>query len=166
MKYQSEIVVPITLAKNVEDIKFRRKILVSLDCYECKRSDRTVVLFQDQKDSFCTPTKHQFPGRIIKVEVSDRERRDFLSSKSVITATYHIEYDFEEFTDKKYPHEEICPYPKWSRATFLLSCQCGEQTECETQNNIVRPWKALCQCGKDLYFEIDEIPIFKNVVRI
>lgn len=162
MKYQSEILVPITLAKNVTEIKFKRNILVSLDCSGCKRSRRTVGLFENHENSFCTPTKHEFPGRIIKCQVSDRENTGFLSSKSIVTATYYIDYDFEQFIDKKYPTREIGPAPTWSRVTFLLTCKCGEKTVRTTQNNIGRPWKAECKCGKDLYYEIDQIPIFQN----
>ena len=165
MKYRAEIVVPITLSKSVETIEFKRKVLVSLDCFGCKRSGRTVVLFEDQNKSFCTPTKHEFPGHISKIDVSDRKNAGLLSQKSIVTTTYFIEYDFENFTDKKYPKRAITPTPTWGRATFNLSCKCGVQSEHETQNNIVRPWKAVCECGKDLYYEIEETPILRNTAR-
>jgi hypothetical protein len=165
MKYKTEIVVPITLAKNVETIEFKSKVLASLDCFGCKRSGRTVVLFENQAESFCTPTRHEFPGHIDRIEISDREKIGLISTKSVVTATYFIEYEFQEFTDKKYPQREISPIPTWGRATFILSCKCGEKSEHETQNNTERPWKAVCKCGKDLYYEVDETPIFRNTAK-
>lgn len=165
MKYKSEVVVPITLSQSVEAIEFKRKVLASLDCFTCKRSWRTVVLVEDQSKSFCTPTGHEFPGRISKIEVSDRENAGLPSQISIVTATYFIEYEFQDFTDSKYPTREISPKPTWGRVAFTLSCKCGEKSEHETQNNIGRPWKAVCKCGNDLYYEVDEIPIFGNTEK-
>jgi len=154
MNCKAEIVVPITVAKNVVSINFNREVLVSLDCFGCKWSKRTVVLFEDKNESFCTPTRHHFQGRIVKVEVSDRKRLGRLSSKSVVIATYNIEYEFKDFTDSKYPERKIGPLPTWSRVTFFLFCTCGEEIENETQTNIVRPWRSVCKCGKDLHYEM------------
>lgn len=172
MKYKSEIIVPITLANNAASIKFSNKILVSLDCFICKRSRRTVVLYEDQEKSFCTPSKHQFPGRITQIDISERENADLVRQRSVVTATYCIEYEFEEFIDEKvaqsnyYSPREISPKPTWSRATFQLTCICGEQTQQETQNNLGRPTKLVCKCGKDIYYEIEPIPLFKHTVKL
>ena len=118
---------PITLSRHAVNIEFENKILVSLHCFECKRSHRTVVLLEDQEKSFCTPTKHKFPGRIVNFSISDRLKTKILSSKSVVTETYVIEYEFEPFVDKKYPHREITPKITWSRATFTIHCECGER---------------------------------------
>ena len=160
--HRCEILVPITLSKYVLDIAFKNKIFVSLHCFECKRSHRTVVLFEDQGKSLCTLIKHNFPGRIVDLSVSKRGKPNIFSSKSVITAKYIIEYEFEPFEDKKYPHRKITPKLTWSRAAFKITCECGERKEMETQNNLVRPLKGICRCGKYLYYEQDEIPFLQN----
>ena len=162
MKYLTEIFVPITLAKNVESIDFRSTIAAALDCFDCKRSARTVVLHENEQESFCTPTEHNFKGRIKSIEISDRKKIGIMSSKSIVNATYLIEHDFEGFSDKKYPHRKISPDATWGRASFKLRCSCGVESEHSTQNNISRPWKARCECGKDLFYEVEEIPIFRT----
>ena len=85
-----------------------------------------------------------------------------MSSKSIVTATYLIEHDFEYFSDKKYPNRKIAPVVTWGRASFKLKCPCGLESEHSTQNNTSRPWKARCECGKDLFYETEETPIFKT----
>lgn len=86
MKYKSEIIVPITISKKMSTIELKDTILVSLDCFRCKRSGRTVVMYKEQEKTFCTPTKHRFPGSIISIDVSDRKKVDLSSMKSVVTA--------------------------------------------------------------------------------
>lgn len=161
MRYKSDILVPITLAYNVVGIEFKRKVLASLDCLVCKRSRRTVVLYEQQEKSFCTPSNHGFPGYITQIQMSGRERIDSLPEKFIVTATYHIEHEFKAFTDEKYPHRVVSPAITWSRAAFTLTCSCGRETEQETQNNIARPRTAVCECGQALYYEIDKIPLFR-----
>ena len=165
MKYKSEIAVPITLSGHVETIAFDDHILVSLDCSICRRSRRTVVFGEERDTSFCTPAKHGFPGRIAGIHVSDHESAGSHRERSVVTATYLIEYEFEAFKDRQYPDRNIGPAPTWARAAFTLLCKCGAESAHETQNNLVRPVKAVCECGEDLYYEVDEIPIFRNTER-
>ena len=165
MKYQSEIIVPLTLSRNVVSNEFKRKILASLDCAVCNRSGRTVVMYEDQERTFCTPRKHPFPGRIVAIEVSGKEDSGSVSGRFVVSATYRIEYDFEEFMDQKNPSREIQRGPTWSRAAFMVTCKCGEQIEEETQNNMVQPRKAVCACGRDLFYEEEEIPLFRNTTK-
>ncbi|MBE9527159.1 MAG: hypothetical protein IME94_09325 [Proteobacteria bacterium] len=160
MKFQSKIIAPVTLSKNVLDIEFIKRISVSLDCSGCKRSRRTVVLFEEQNESFCTPTNHKYPGRINKLSVSERKKYRVLSDKSVVTATYKIVYEFDKFTDKKYPDRTINENPTWARVSFSILCKCGVKSEHSTQNNISRPWTAVCECGNELYYELEEIPKF------
>lgn len=154
MRHRSEIIVPVTLASGVACVTFGRKILAALDCPVCKRSRRTVVLYEQQEKSFCTPSGHGFPGHISRLEISRQ--------KNLVTASYEIEYAFEAFADAKHPHRNIGPAVTWSRATFTVTCACGMETTHETQNNIARPWKAACACGQDLYYETSEIPLFRN----
>lgn len=166
MKYQTKIVVPVVLSKNVETIKFNKKILVTLNCFECKRSSRSVLLSPNQFDSYCTPTKHQFNGSVIKFKVGDRKKVRFLSSKSIVNVSYVIEYEFNEFVDAKYPNRELIPLPNWGRCSFTISCKCGVSSEYSIQNNIVRPWNEICKCGRILYYETVEAPIFKETRSI
>jgi len=162
-KYRSEIVVPITLTENVKNIEFKQIIEVSLDCYCCERYRRTVILYKEKMKSFCTPTRHPFPGKINTIDISCREKVGEHLEK--VTAIYTIEYDFEEFIDKKYPDIEITPKPRWGRATFKLTCICGSEEIGSTQNNIRRPWSCSCKCGSKLYDEVEEIPIFRDTKR-
>jgi len=168
IRYRSEIVVPLILSNNVLDIQFNEDVLVQLNCPVCKKSGRTVVLYKERGDSYCTPTRHEFKGCITGIEVTDRESVGLISSKYKVTATYHIEYDFSGFIEKRYPREVIDPSPKfpWSRAGFKITCKCGLQTDIETQNNQERPWQYKCKCGKELYCEVDEIPIIQNTVQV
>lgn len=166
MEYQVKIEVPITLFKHVVAIEFKSNLLVSLDCSVCRRSQRTIILFDDQRLSLCTPSKHGFPGRISRMEISDRKKMGLLSSKSQVTATYWIEYAFETFIDKKHPQTEIRPRCGWGRVSFLLTCRCGKTSEHETQNNLVRPWRAVCECNRVLYQETDETPKIAEACKI
>jgi len=118
MKYQTEIIAPITLAKNVENIEFKNTIAVSLDCGQCERSGRTIVLHKNEEKSFCTPSKHHFNGHIKNIVISNRRKNGFLSSKSVVTATYLVEHAFKLFSDKKYPHRKLSPDATWGRVSF------------------------------------------------
>ncbi len=167
-RYKSEIVVPLTLSINVLDIQFNEEVLVQLNCPICKKSGRTVVLFKEQSDSYCIPTRHTFNGCITDIVVTDRESEKLLTSKFVVTATYHIKYDFSEFIEERYPRRVIEPSPKfpWSRARFELTCKCGLKTDIETQNNQERPWQGKCKCGNELYYEVDEIPIIQNTMQV
>jgi hypothetical protein len=166
MRYQTEIVVAVVLSKNVERIEFNKNILVMLDCFECNCSGRSVLLSSNQNDSYCTPTKHKFNGSVTKFKVGDRKKIQLLSSKSIVHASYVIEYEFNEFIDAKYQNREVSPEPRWGRCSFTISCKCGVRSEHSIQNNIVRPWNEICICGRVLYYEREEAPTFKKTISI
>lgn len=169
MIYRSKIRALIILSKHVKAIRFNPSLLVSLDCCVCQRAYRTVVLFKNRAQSFCTSgfsKKHPFPGQVVSLDISKRQKLNMFSSKSTVAATYLIEYEFETFTDKKYGHSDVTPEPTWSRVAFELTCACGTQTQAETQNNIVRPWTNVCQCGRALYYERQETPLFIATYKV
>ena len=162
MRYICTVEAPIQLAKGIE-IQFSENLLVSLHCPICKRSHRTVVLKEDESLSYCTPTKHHFPGHVVSHSFISPKSKGFFSNKNIAIASFEIEYYFEKFIDKKYPNRDISEVPTWARIDFDLVCPCGVRKKHSTQNNLGRPWHAVCDCGKILYYEIEEIPKFKNI---
>lgn len=137
-------------------VAFDRKLEVSLDCHVCQRRDRTVIFRPGETHGICTPTKHAFPGRILNVE-SRVEGNAHI-------AIFLFEYEHEPFRDTKYPDERRYATmelgaPSWARVSFDVTCPaCGERSQHSTQNNIVRPWRRMCKCGRPLYAETAEMP--------
>lgn len=158
MRYLTDIHVPLALTRAVAEIDFKRQMMVSLDCAICQRGRRTVVLFADPVRSCCTPSRHAFPGQIVKLQMADNRDKVADAPYLMVTATYLITYDFQPFVDPKYPQKQMVPQISWARATFRLTCLCGEVTEHETQTNLGRPWKAFCKCGRELYSETEILP--------
>ena len=158
MRAHSHVTARVTLHKGVA-IEFSRVLEASLDCHICQRSRRTIVLHADSSDSRCTPTGHPFPGKIDGVRTS-MPRFQFLSTRGVAEVVYSVSYDFEPFTDTKYPSRQIGPEITWGRVSFTLTCTCGRSKEGSTQNNVVRPWTDVCACGKPLFFEVEQMPLF------
>ena len=154
MRYTCTVEAAIELEKDVA-IAFSDILEVSLHCSQCKGSPRTIVIYLDEKKSFCTPTKHLFPGYIVKMDVSPSGPGDRLNSLALATVWYDIEYDVESCVDKKYPSREISAISRWARVSFKLTCPCGLRKKASTRNNIVR----------DLCHEQKENPRFLNVRR-
>lgn len=132
----------------VAEISFSEAVEVSLDCELCRRRCRTVVFAQPGVPGQCTPTGHEFGGRLLSV---------WQSASSV---RYEFEYGYEPFIDAKYPDEQRYSVfergaPTWVRASFAVICaSCGRSTRGSTQTNIVRPWACFCPCRKLLYEDI------------
>lgn len=137
-------------------VAFDRKLEVSLDCHVCQRRCRTVIFRSGETHGICTPTKHDFPGRILNVESR--------VEGSAQVAVFVFEYEHEPFRDAKYPDERRygtmgLGAPTWARVSFDVTCPaCRKRSQHSTQNNIVRPWQCLCKCGCPLYSETVEMP--------
>ena len=75
---------------------------------------------------------------------------------------YRVEYEYQPFTDRKYPERESSEGPGWGRIRFAVTCpECSRTRECSTQNNIVRPFVTVCECGRVLYKEKTELPVLE-----
>ena len=152
MKVKLEISTPIVTSDCVTDVTFSDTVMVSLDCCGCNRCYRSVVLDKSGYLSYCTPTRHKFDGQILEL----RSNRDENSNATI--GSYLIEYEFEPFTDAKYPDRIPSPESSWARVKFTMRCQCGANVSHETQNNQVRPLDIQCECGAVLVTEAEEIP--------
>jgi hypothetical protein len=155
MDRKAEILTILPVNKGVEII-FGDKLEVSIDCFQCQRKRRTVIFKVGDKLGVCTPTNHSFNGQITE--------NSFQHSGNTFSARYEITYEYEEFTDKKYP-DDMNYYglskgiPTWARVNFLVKCpKCNRTRESSTQNNIVRPFSQYCDCGFILYSESIEMP--------
>ncbi len=155
MKIQLQINAPIRTTEFVTDLTFSDSVMVSLDCCECCRCYRSVVLDKSGYFSYCIPTKHKFDGRILTIN-STKDR-------TVTTGLYLIEYNFGNFTDTKYPERIASPGSRWARVKYTMRCKCGANVTQETQNNQVRPFDISCECGAILVTEIEEIPTIQHV---
>jgi hypothetical protein len=144
MKRQGIAIIRIDAEERVA-VTFRQQIEVSLDCFICRRRHRTVVMKAIGEAGICTPTKHAFPGSLLQVSAVGPESR------------FTFSYDYEPFTDQKYPDERRYAHwekgaPSWVRVSFDAKCpSCGLATERSTQTNLVRPWDCFCKCGRRLY---------------
>ena len=156
-----EIKVPIYPTKGVS-VEFDEILEVSLDCFECHRALRTVVI--DPKISataLCTPTCHSYPAHLESVEA--RVKKKLLRKE--VQGVFRLSYEYREVRDRKYPHRVSSRLPSWARVRFKAKCpRCGTVTQCSAQNNIVRPWTCLCRCGNELYTERKPIPEFCEVM--
>jgi hypothetical protein len=128
------------------------RLEIALDCYTCQRRMRTVVFERPGVPGRCTPTNHEFPGTLVRVDSLPTGGR------------YVFSYDFVGFTDLKYPDE--CRYqdfekgaPAWVRVKFTVQClACQRILTDSTQSNVRRPHHVHCRCGAPL-FEDAEPPI-------
>lgn len=124
---------------------------VSLDCSDCKRRLRTVVFDSPGTHGRCTPTGHEFKGSVSLISLRGSG------------AVAHFEYEYEPFTDAKYPDEKRYSgfergAPTWVRFHFLVRClECGSTRAESIQTNLVRPRKRVCNCGTALYLD-EQVP--------
>jgi hypothetical protein len=136
-------------------IAFGDQLEVSLDCPNCKRKRRTVIFNLGGRDGRCTPVKNcgMFPGRLTDKRPSQRT--------NTFSVDYVVEYQYEPFLDLKYG-DESTGAPSWARVHFMVKCpRCSREKDWSTQNNIVRPWSHVCDCGQMLYTEEQEIPLLQ-----
>ena len=157
MKIQLRITASVPISELVTDITFGRTVMVSLDCRECKRCDRSAVLGRYHWDSYCTPDRHKFSGVILDLKSTSA------AASNIATGSYLIEYDFEYFADAKYPDRIPSPGSDWARIDYTVRCSCGSNTWWETQNNQVRPVNVKCECGNTLVTELNENPTIEIV---
>lgn len=152
MKVHLHIDAPIRTTESVTDVTFSDTVMVSLDCCECCRCWRSVVLDKSRYLSYCTPTKHKFNGKIIDLKsTKDEDGR-------VTTGQYLIEYDYTHFIDAKYPERIPKSGSTWARVKYCVRCKCGANITHETQNNRGRQFEIPCECGAILVSEVEEIP--------
>ena len=127
---------------------------LTLNCFICQRTRRTVILDLGKETGICTPTKHLFPAKILT--------KDVRSEAGVIEINYLIEYWFASFVDSKYK-ESAENVLTWGRVSFQITCpKCSKTNPSSIQNNTVRPWTYFCSCGQPLYFETEEYPKFEK----
>jgi len=143
-------------------------IEVSLDCFMCKKCNRTVVLKKDKNNSFCTTTfytRHPFNGCIKKIRVNEIKVKKFFSIKILTEIIYDITYEYREFIDKrnKYADNNSNPLPNWARIYFNITCpKCHYEQRKFTQNNLHIPFTAVCdKCSCKLYKQTDKLPVFE-----
>ena len=142
-----KVQVELELTRGVR-LDFKDKLEVSLDCSACQRRCRTVVFPSKDDAPFCTPTRHEFAGKLLSVQSEETG------------TTFEFQYEFESFVDTKYPNEQRYSgiergAPTWARAWFSATCPaCGKNNSGSTQSNIVRPSVERCICGKDLFKDL------------
>ncbi len=113
------------------------------------------LLCRKAKPAYCTPTRHVHSGQVLGNEI-----RRVTDRAEII---YQFSYECEPFWDKEY-QSTASNELSWSRISFTLTCpQCGKATERSTQQNIVRPWICVCDCGYLLYVDDEETPVFDSV---
>jgi hypothetical protein len=164
MRYICTVEVPIEFEKGVS-VEFANELEVSLACPVCERGGRTIVMFKDERKSYCLKTKHSFPGHIISID-SFAPTRSWWSRKHATVARYHIEYEFKPFHDPEDFLVNIWRKPTWARVNFMITCSCGQNKNASTQNNIGRPFVKTCSsCGNPLYYEKQTIPRFVGMKK-
>lgn len=153
------LVAPLYLSPTVTRIAFDRRVELQLDCHICRRTERTVVLDETEAESYCRKTRHPYPGRVTGISVREEQR----SGRSLVEATYAVEYQFRKFRDAKYRWLKTSkPYRYWRRVGFTLTCACGREQHVSIQPNEERPWTTTCDCGTPLLFQVDEIPLISG----
>ncbi len=132
---------------------------LSLDCAICRKKHRTVVVSPIERFSYCTPTQHTFPARVINCTTTILD--------GVTEAMYLVEYyyiPFEDTREKSRRDPASQAMPRWGRVHFELTCPtCGNTSKHGAQSNTGRPWTAYCACGHALYTETREIPLFAQI---
>ena len=153
MRKTAELEVRINLENDVS-VKFDSFIEISADCFICQRNHRTIGLKYGDESAKCFKGNHTYPAKIVEMKLTES------------TAEFYIEYDYNEFEDKK-DKSSSDGIIKWARVYFKIICPaCKKEIDCSTQTNLSRPWSRFCKCGQLIYTEQDEMPILKNKERI
>jgi hypothetical protein len=143
-------------------ISFDPHVEVSLDCAQCRRTRRTVIFDAPDRLGRCTPSGHEFPGRVGPPRTVQKRRVLWRE----IACSYRLVYDYVPVTDQKYPERASSPVPTWGRLHFKATCpKCGSSSQQALQNNIVLPRTSVCECGHNLYTEKTAFPSFTEVAR-
>ena len=78
---------------NLEDgtlVIFDSFIEISIDCFICQRNHRTIGLKYGEDNAKCFKESHIYPAKIADMKLTESK------------AEYYIEYEYNEFKDKKY----------------------------------------------------------------
>ena len=136
-------------------VTFSDTLEVSLDCCICYRCWRTVIFPVGGTDGLCTPSRHVFPGKVFEPEVTRQG--------AVTAVLYRLAYWYEPFEDAKYPGRTPTGAPTWARISFEILCpNCGGVKKSSVQNNTVLPWTCHCDCGQNLYTQVDKLPVLST----
>lgn len=122
---------------------------ITIPCSNCQRINRTIIFEGAGTNGICTPSEKcsGFPGKLIE--------RKIITGINSVQIKHRIEFEYDRFIDKKYGVESSLDSTiKWARIYFTIKCSsCGTKAKQSTQENIVRPSKYTCQCGRELYDE-------------
>jgi hypothetical protein len=162
MRYTSTLTVPLQVSKGAA-VTFSPLVEASLACHGCCRADRTIILSDSAPAEHFGPAigydGHPFYGRVVNFS-SDTTSHDH--DADLITARFRLSYDFQPFTDAKYPERAVSPQPTWGRVRFTIRCTCGRSVETYTQTNLVRPRRVRCECGQILLVEHEQVVLFSE----
>jgi len=105
MHYTTTLQVPLQILKGAT-VTFSPSVEVMLACQQCVRADRTMILSLSAPAQHFGPPLgydgHPFDGRVLSLST------DTLSTEpdsDLITARFQLSFDFQPFTDAKYPDE-------------------------------------------------------------
>jgi hypothetical protein len=159
MRYTSTLTVPLQISKGAA-ATFLPWVEVSLACSGGRRADRTIILRENvPAEHFGGDVDHSFDGRVASCNSNRASAGDDVD---LVTAQYRLSYDFQPFTDAKYPDRKVSPQPIWGRIHFTLGCVCGQSTETSTQTNLVRPRRVHSHCGQILLVEHEQVILFSE----
>lgn len=148
-QYQYTLICTLPLSEG-RFVDISDELAITLPCINCLRDHRTVIFKGIGEKGVCTPKVKcsGFIGQILDRNVI----RDF----NFIKIKYTLRFDYEAFLDKKYGVKTDLHTAKWARIYFTIECMnCEELHTLSSQENLGRPWKAKCQCGKVIYEETE-----------
>lgn len=87
------IIVELDLTKGVQ-VEFGKSLEISLDCFLCVATRRTIQICENEEYGICIKTKHQFPIKILSKAIE--------SERNIAKVSYQIEYWYSPFFDLKY----------------------------------------------------------------
>lgn len=157
-------------------VAFAPDLEVALDCAHCLKRDRTVHFRIDSArcgetdeavdgallgrwDEDCI-TAAQRPAMMRRGADEWADPENLLEGESCAATRYRIEYEFTDFVDggTRIP---ASPVITWGRVRFGLVCgACGAVTQSSTQNNLKRPRRIDCVCGRLLAIDARAQPSF------
>ena len=122
---------------------------ISLPCINCQRDRRTIIFEDLDVPGICTPRKkcNGFPGKLSKREVT--------KTSNGVHVNYLIDFDYTPFIDRKYNMKVNFEFG-WARVYFTIKCaQCDRENTISSQENLVRPWHAKCDCGNIIFKDVE-----------